>query len=176
MFCLSSIGYGSNNNIHKYTNKIYNSTSPKDIEIHTTYPIRPYIKIAEIILYSTNTYKLEIKAAKLGADAVIINTAHKKESKILKATAIKYTDIIIRKSYVNINMYTNKAYKPTNLQKIHLYSFTALPTKKYTEIAYITLYPKDEYKLKSTATKLGANAVIILEKNYGELKAIAIKI
>jgi hypothetical protein len=48
-------------------------TDSDEIEVYSTsFPKKPYIEIAEILINSKNVYKLKREAAKLGADAVLI--------------------------------------------------------------------------------------------------------
>jgi hypothetical protein len=62
---------------------------------------------------------------------------------------------------LEINRYTSKVYPIRDENEIEVYSFS-LPKKEYIEIAEILSSSASVYKLKKEASKLGADAIIIV--------------
>jgi hypothetical protein len=65
---------------------------------------------------------------------------------------------------MEVNRYLYEIYPP-NTKEIKIHSIT-LPKEPFIELAEITEDPKDIYKLKEEAAKLGADAIIIIGPAY----------
>jgi predicted SpoU family rRNA methylase len=82
--------------VNKFTENVYEPTKPEDIVIMTKRPSRSvkYTELAEIDfhlnMYGTSYKALKKKAAKLGADALIIVNPTRFSDNKRRAVAIKY--------------------------------------------------------------------------------------
>jgi hypothetical protein len=66
---------------HRYTSKVFPPRNENGIHVYSiSFPKRPYIEIAEILSDSYSIGDLKDKAAKLGADGIIIVTPSYKMS------------------------------------------------------------------------------------------------